>query len=155
MKSVLTLGALAALVVGSVAGASAQGGTMMKGGAMNHAMVARHIVVKLNAVGGSGESGTATLDQLVGGAGTSVKLSLHGGTAAPQPSHIHVGTCGSNGPIKWPLKSVVEGKSSTVVSASLSVIMATGTYINVHKSPKDLATIVSCGNIPHVPKGAM
>jgi hypothetical protein len=155
MKSILSLAALAALVLGSTAGASAQGGSMAKGGAMNHALVARHIVVKLNAIGGSGESGTATLDQNVGGTGTTVKLSLHGGTAAPQPAHIHVGVCGSNGPIKWPLKPVTEGKSTTVVPAALGVIMSTGTYVNVHKSPKDLATIVSCGNIPHVPKGAM
>lgn len=156
MKSILSLAALAALVLGSTAGASAQtGGTMMKGGAMNHALVARHIVVKLNAIGSSHESGTAVLDQNPGGSGTTVKLSLHGGSAAPQPSHIHLGTCGSNGPIKWPLKSVTAGKSTTVVPASLGVIMSTGTYINVHESPKDLATIASCGTIPKVSKGAM
>jgi CHRD domain len=155
MKSILTLGALAALVLGSVGGAAAQG-TMSKGGAMmNHAMVARHMVVKLNAIGGSGESGTATLDQNAGGAGTTVKLMLHGGSAAPQPAHIHVGVCGSNGPIKWPLKSVTAGMSTTVVPAALGVIMSTGAYVNVHKSPKELANIVSCGNIPKMAKGAM
>ncbi len=155
MKSMLSLAALAALVAGSTAGASAQGGTMMKGGAMHGALVARHIVVKLAAVGGSGESGTATLDQNPGGAGTTVVLSLHGGSAAPQPSHIHLGVCGSNGPVKYPLKPVTEGKSTTVVPVRLSYILGLGTYINVHKAPKDIATIVSCGNIPHVPKGAM
>ena len=156
MKSILSLAALAALVLGSTAGAFAQGGgTMMKGGAMNHTMAAHHMVVKLNAIGGSRESGTATLDENAGGSGTTVKLSLHGGSAAPQPAHIHLGTCGSNGPIKWPLKSVTAGKSTTVVPASLAVIMSTGTYVNIHKSPNDLATIASCGTIPKVAKGAM
>lgn len=159
MKSILTLGALAVAIIGSTVAAPAADTTMkggaMKGGAMNHAMVTNHMVVKLNAVGGSGESGTATFNRDPQGLGTMVTLALHGGSAAPQPSHIHVGTCGSNGPIKWPLKPVVAGKSATMVPATIAVIMSTGAYINVHKSPKDLATIVSCGNVPHVPKGAM
>ncbi len=65
--------------------------------------------------------------------------------------------CGSNGPIAYPLHSVVEGKSSGVVQTTLAALMGAGGpyYINVHKSTSDLATIVSCGNIPHVPRGAM
>ena len=61
MKSILTLGTRPRSSSARIGGAAAQG-TMSKGGAMmNHAMVARHMVVKLNAMGGSGESGTATL----------------------------------------------------------------------------------------------
>ncbi len=162
MKSIVSLAALAAMVLGSTVAAPAADKHMMGGmhaGGMHSGMMMtpHRIVVKLDAIGGSGESGTATLSQNIGSpmAGTVVTLSLHGGSAAPQPAHIHIGVCGSNGPIKYPLKPVTEGKSTTVVRAKLSYIMSLGAYINVHKSPADLATIVSCGNIPHAGAGAM
>jgi hypothetical protein len=155
MKSIPTLAALAVAVLGSTVAAPAADNGMKGGAMMNHAMVANHIVVKLNPVGGSGESGTATFTRDPEGQGTMVTLALHGGSAAPQPSHIHLGTCGSNGPIKWPLKPVVAGRSATMVLATIPVIMSSGAYINVHKSPKELANIVSCGNVPKVSKGAM
>ncbi len=156
MKSIVSLAALAAIVLGSTVAAPAAD-KAMAGGGMHSAMAPHRIVVKLDAIGGSGESGTATLSQNIGSprAGTVVVLSLHGGSAAPQPAHIHTGVCGSNGPVKYPLKAVTEGKSTTIVPVKLSYIMGLGTYINVHKSPKDIPTIVSCGNIPHPGAGAM
>ncbi len=156
MKSFFSLAVLTAAVLGSTVAAPAAD-TMMKPG-MSHAMRApSFIVVRLQSVGGSGERGTATLRQMIGSPrpGTLVTLMLHGGSAAPQPAHIHTGVCGSNGPVKYPLKPVTEGKSTTVVPVSLGYIMGLGTYINVHKSPNDIPTIVSCGNIPHPGRGAM
>jgi hypothetical protein len=74
--------------------------------------------VKLSPQSNSGESGTATLIKQ-GEKQTKVTLDVTGASGS-QPVHIHKGTCAQldQNPA-FPLSPVVNGKSETVVNASL------------------------------------
>jgi Cu/Zn superoxide dismutase len=105
------------------------------------------VTVKLNALNGSGETGTATLTQLKGG--VNVVVALKNAPAAAQPTHIHIGTCGNiNKAPEYPLVNTVNGAgTSTVAGVTIKQLLAGKYAINVHKSTMDLATYVACGNI--------
>jgi hypothetical protein len=140
--SALALGAALAMTAAAAGPAFAMD-KMMMGGATHQA------TITLNALNGSGESGKAVLKDTAAH-GVSVMLTLTGGPKGiPQPAHIHKGTCLKLDPKpEFPLMSVVNGKSSTVVpNTSVAKLMATPNAINVHKSAKDLPTYVSCGDI--------
>jgi hypothetical protein len=105
------------------------------------------LTVKMNALNGSGENGTATLTQQP--KGVQVVIKLVNAPATAQPTHIHIGTCGNikKAP-EYPLNNTVNGSSTSVVSGVTIDQLLAGHYaINVHKSASDLATYVSCGNI--------
>ena len=110
----------------------------------------------LNAVGGSGESGCATPR---GGNGVIfLAIKVTGEPAgADQPSHVHRGKCGSNGPIAIPLTNVRGGTSVTnIPNAKWSTVNHGGYYINIHESADNIPHIVSCANIAPMPMhGAM
>jgi hypothetical protein len=153
MKAIIATAALgAALVLGASALAPAAG--TMKGGAMMMTHCPGGYV--LNAVGGSGESGCATPR---GGNGVIfLAIKVTGEPAgAKQPSHIHRGKCGSNGPVALPLTPVVNGMSSTSIPmAKWRMFNHGGFYINIHESPDNIPHIVSCANITAMPMhGAM
>jgi hypothetical protein len=158
MKAIIATFALGAMVFAATVSVGAQGtggspGRMgHKGGAMMM-MGPCHGVV-MNAVGGSGESGCATAHGINGA--MVLAISVKGEPmGAIQPSHIHRGVCGSNGPVVLPLTNVVNGKSVTTIPMAKWNMMKGGKfYINIHKSPKDIPTIVSCGNVPPM-KSAM
>ncbi|MHB1587530.1 MAG: hypothetical protein ACYCRH_11045 [Acidiferrobacteraceae bacterium] len=94
------------------------------------------------------EHGTAVLESQKGG--TEVIVHLAGvPMGASEPMHIHQGRCGHINPVpKWPLNPVTSsGVSKTFLKVPLAEI-ASGKYvINVHKSAKQLAVYVACGNI--------
>src|SRR5581483_9700572 len=72
------------------------------------------VTVKLAPQSNSGESGTATLTKQ-GDKQTKVTLSVTGGSADGQPTHIHKGTCASLDPKPaFPLSPVTGGRSETV-----------------------------------------
>lgn len=103
--------------------------------------------VTMKAQNGSGEDGTATLTQ--SGADLTVTISIPSGPTTPQPAHIHTGSCANLGGVKYPLTNVVSGKSTTTLKGVMLASVETGGFaINVHKSTSDLATYVSCGDIP-------
>jgi hypothetical protein len=136
LRTLSSVAVAAALLLGSVAPASA-------------AM----LVVKLNAVGGSGQNGRAVLRDLPP-IGPAPRVSVSATVAnepppAIEPSHIHRGICGSNGPILRPLHNVVHGQMATTIVTGFTVaqLHAMHTYINIHKSPVALGVIVSCGTI--------
>jgi Cu/Zn superoxide dismutase len=106
------------------------------------------LTIKMKALNGSGENGTATLTQQADGLHVVVDL-LHAPKDVPQPTHIHIGTCGNiNKAPEYPLKNTVNGDATTVVpGVKLSDLMSGHYAVNVHKSTDDLATYVSCGNI--------
>src|SRR5438128_2116581 len=79
---------------------------------------AQDMTVKLEPQGGSGESGTATLHK-ASDTETKVTITVSGGPAEAQPTHIHKGTCATLDPKPaFPLSPVTGGKSETTVKAS-------------------------------------
>ncbi|HYW55091.1 MAG TPA: CHRD domain-containing protein [Dongiaceae bacterium] len=159
MKAIIATFALGAAVVFAATapvGAQGTGGSpgSMKGHPMMMTLCPGGYV--LNAVGGSGESGCATPR---GGNGVIfLAIKVTGEPAgAKQPSHIHRGKCGSNGPVALPLTPVVNGTSSTTIPmAKWRMFNHGGFYINIHESPDNIPHIVSCANITAMPMhGAM
>lgn len=120
--------------------ASAQAGAM---GSMSSAVSA-----KINALNGSGESGSAWLTPM--GAKTKVVIKLTGQPAkANQPAHIHAGTCAKNNPAPmWALKNVVGGTSTTILDAPIAKLTGGKYVINVHESMAMISKYVACGAIP-------
>lgn len=105
-----------------------------------------NLTVTMNAVGTSGESGTATLTQ--NGADVQVVVTLTGAPATAQPAHIHTGTCASPGSVSHSLTNVVSGASTTKVSnTTIDQLLAQPFSINVHQSADNLGVYVACGNI--------
>ncbi len=105
------------------------------------------VTIPLQAQSGSGQSGTATLTEQ--GNQTRVVISLSNAPAGVlQPAHIHQGTCANLNPQpRYPLQSVVDGRSETVVDVPLSTLLAGQFAINVHKSQQEISTYVACGEI--------
>jgi hypothetical protein len=109
------------------------------------AIAADSITVPLAPQSGSGESGTATLTK--DGPRTKVVLSVKNAPGV-QPVHIHKGTCANLDPKPaYPLSSVTNGKSETVVNVSLDDLQKGGYAINGHKSAQEATTYVFCGDI--------
>jgi len=109
------------------------------------------VTIQIGEQNGSGETGTAKLTPLDGGK-TKVEISLKGAQKMAQPAHIHDGSCANIDPKpKHGLENVVNGKSMTVVPASLQDLVDGKTAINVHKSTEDLKTYVACGDITAQP----
>jgi hypothetical protein len=107
------------------------------------------VTVKMNPMNGSGIHGTATLTPQ--GNDTKVVLTLTGEpVTASMPAHIHAGQCGHTLNIRplYPLHSVENGTSTTVVNAPLRLLTTGHFAINVHESEANLQQYVACGNIP-------
>ena len=102
---------------------------------------------RLAAQNNSGETGTATLTKQADNQ-TKVVLSVAGAPASAQPVHIHKGTCSSLDPKPaFPLSPLVNGRSESVVNASLDELTKGGYAINGHKSAQEVSTYVFCGNL--------
>jgi CHRD domain len=66
--------------------------------------------------------------------------------------HIHAGTCGSNGPIKYPLANLVgdaRGNATAVTRIAPTSVARSGWYVNVHANDAKL-TPIACGNVHRV-----
>ena len=102
------------------------------------------VVVRLDALNGSGESGTATLHAV--GRKTVITIVLENGSAIEQPTHFHVGTCDKYQPRPlYALEDVVNGKSTTTLSIPIEKLVGGDLIVNVHKSYADIATQAACG----------
>ena len=135
----------------AVASPAASTGAMTGAGGMkgaSGAMTAHAVTVKMMALNGSKQDGTATITPMGTGVAVMVKLNNEP-AAASEPSHIHEGPCAKLNPAPWkPLKSVVGGTATTTVAGVTIAELTKGHYaINVHKSLNDLKTYVSCGDI--------
>ena len=115
------------------------------------ALAAMHgpLTIPLTAQNNSGENGTATLTQ--DGSKTKVYIEMTGAPVGSiQPAHIHDGTCAKlDKAPKWPLEALKDGKSTTIVPATMAEIMQQKTAINIHKSATELKDYVACGDITH------
>lgn len=105
------------------------------------------ITIKLEAQNDSGQSGSATL--FPEGEKTKVVIELLNAPAGiAQPAHIHLGRCDNlDKTPRWPLEAVKNGRSVTLVPASIDAILKDKTAINIHKSAAEVQVYVSCGNI--------
>ncbi len=112
------------------------------------------IAFTMNAVGGSGVSGTGKITKGSGSFTVTVKLT---GLAANSShvSHIHKGSCSAQGGIALALQSVVaDASGSGTATTTLPqdyLVPATGWYVNVHAGP-DLSSPangkgISCGDL--------
>lgn len=64
------------------------------------------------------------------------------------PAHIHLGACPTPGAVVYPLTSIVDGTSETVLATSTKALIGgLPLAINVHKSATELATFVACGDL--------
>jgi hypothetical protein len=109
-------------------------------------------MVVLNEQNNSGQSGTATFTLSDDGTSVTVEIDISGGSAVPQPAHIHIGSCEDLDPAPfYPLTSVVNGKSVTVITEAdvvdLDYEVSNQFAINVHKSAAEASVYVACGNI--------
>ena len=102
------------------------------------------VTIALSPQNNSGQSGTAVLTSE--GAGTKVVINLSS-APGPHPAHIHSGSCPTPGAVVYPLTSVTNGRSETVVAASIADILRAPHAINVHKSPQEIPVYTSCGNV--------
>ena len=103
--------------------------------------------VSLSAQGGSKQVGVATIKEVGGFAVVSVVIAP-GVKGIAQPAHIHVGSCPTPGEVKYPLSSVVDGKSETTLTISYDELMKQMPLaINVHKSTAQSKMYVSRGNL--------
>jgi len=135
--------AFAALVACALAGC---GGGSDAGRSTTAQHVAAPVEIQLQEQSASGEVGTATLTAASGK--TKVVIDLVSHAANDQPAHIHRATCTDlDATPAYPLNDVVGGKSTTVVAASLTSLLAKHYAINVHRSAKKLNEYVVCGNI--------
>lgn len=109
------------------------------------AMMNKEITVVLKPVNNSDELGSAILKEENGQ--TKVTISLTGYTKdVEQPAHIHIGVCPGVGSVKYPLTSIVNGTSVTILTVTLDQLKKElPLAINVHKSKTEIASYTACG----------
>lgn len=109
----------------------------------------RSVTYNVSQVGDSGVVGTVFIGEY-GPSTTAVVISLDGTSAGnTHPAHFHSGDCGSGGGIVVPLTSVdgSTGMSITLTDEPYDDILESDLYLNIHRSPDDIATIVACGEV--------
>ncbi len=103
--------------------------------------------VTFAALNASGENGTATISEMDGK--VKVILNVQGAPAGvEQPAHIHKGACPTPGDVVYPLNSVVNGVSETVLDATVDALVGgLPLAVNVHKSQSEVNMYVACGDV--------
>ena len=106
------------------------------------------VTIQLGEQNNSGQSGMAELTDMGNGM-TRVVITLSNPPAGVmQPVHIHAGTCASLDPRPlFPLQNLQNGRSESMVNASVATILGAPHAINAHKSPQEASVYVACGNI--------
>jgi hypothetical protein len=113
--------------------------TMMKENEMT-------VMLEADKSNNSTQSGTATLTEENGKVKVMIDVSAMG---TAQPAHIHAGTCPDVGAVVYPLTSVTDGKSETMIDTTLADLKTKGDLaINIHKSAQESKIYTSCGNLP-------
>lgn len=85
---------------------------------------------------------------------TSVGINFAGGeSGATHPWHVHTGTCGSGGGVvgsgqAYPaLRPNASGNASATARLTVPLQRGQSYHVNVHRSPSDMGTIISCGDL--------
>lgn len=81
-------------------------------------------------------------------------ISIEGGESGhAYPWHVHSGDCGSGGGIVGdasayaPITVDASGEGKATATVAIELDPDADYYVNVHRSPDDLATIVACGEV--------
>jgi hypothetical protein len=103
---------------------------------------------------GGTTTGTATVAPGTTAGTTVVTLSLTGGApGATYPWHVHNGQCGDQGPVVGsgaaypPLIVGNNGTAQATATIPLPTPASGNYYVNVHASPTEMGTSISCGNL--------
>ena len=113
----------------------------------------KSITIELDAQNNSKENGIATI--VTTDRGSKVTIDLQNAPATAQPAHIHLGSCPMPGGIKYPLVSLVNGHSETMINATVEQLIAQAPLaINVHRSQTNLNAYVACGDIASTTKAS-
>ena len=87
-------------------------------------------------------------------AGTTINIAFReasGMTGTVRPWHVHFGTCGNDQGIVGdasaysPLSPGANGTANSSATVSVALDPARSYFVNIHKSPTELQTIVACG----------
>ena len=79
---------------------------------------------------------------------TLVEVDVNAAGHSNMPAHIHPGTCAELVPQpKYALQSVIEGRSSTAVAASLEELLSGGQALNIHMSNEQMDVYSACGEL--------
>lgn len=104
------------------------------------------LTMQLATQNNSGITGTARFTDL-GEGKLRVEIHANGTGPGPQPAHIHEGNCSQLNPApKYPLTSVVNGESVTMVDASIQEVTSAPHAIHMHKSPEELPVYLACAD---------
>jgi hypothetical protein len=145
-RNILAILATAALLAAGVASVPVSAAS-----SDNAAVSVMH--VQLRALAFSGASGKATLTYNPATGMTTVTVSVQNlEPGSVHPSHIHAGTCSTNGPVLAGLNNVKAsaagvGKATTVIKGSFVGKQA---YVNVHLGPGlsfTQYTVLACGEL--------
>jgi Cu/Zn superoxide dismutase len=92
------------------------------------------------------QTGTATLTEKNGKVEVVVKVTPV--QTAPQPAHIHVGSCPGVGAVAYPLTNLVNGTSTTMLDMTMADLKAKKPLaINIHKSADEVKIYTACGSL--------
>ncbi len=115
--------------------------------ASSSGMMVEKTTVMLATQNSSGQSGTATLEDMNGKVQVTIMVTGEPATA-DEPAHIHAGACPKPGDIKFPLTNVVGGKSVTTIDTTLAALKAMGPLaVNLHESKAKITNYVACGDV--------
>jgi len=107
---------------------------------------APHVII-LRSQSSAGIHGTATLTSL--GPKTKVSIVLvNDPPGAEHPAHIHPGTCADFNIVpRYPIDTVVSGRSVTIVQAPLADLIGHGLVLEIHSSKYHVNIIAACGTL--------
>ncbi|MDB5281913.1 MAG: hypothetical protein JWO06_988 [Bacteroidota bacterium] len=113
----------------------------------------RTITYQLTSKDQLGVSGTVTFTE-TSSTVTTIDIAVTGADSLSHPAHIHVNSAVETGAIAISLNPVINGKSTTQVSAldnntpiNYSQLIVYDGYLNVHESAANLGTIIAQGDI--------
>jgi hypothetical protein len=98
----------------------------------------------------------ANVTAVSSGRGTSVAVAFReasGMSGTVRPWHVHYGTCGNDQGIVGdanlyaPLRPASDGTATTTSMIPMALSPDRSYFINIHKSPSELSTIVACGQL--------
>jgi hypothetical protein len=109
---------------------------------------------KLAPQGGTAVAGSVSIEPGANASSTHAVVTITGGEpGTTYPWHVHSGKCGDNGavvgqaPAYKPITIGKDGTGKVDETLPFAIPDNGAYYVNIHKSAKDMGTIVSCGDL--------